>query len=551
MKSNKNVVIISMLLCTVFLMPIVGASTNDSDWWTMLHHDAQLTGFSTSPSPGTNTVLWQSAVEPVELSSPTVVDDKLYIGSLFEYNRQQQFRSFVQERLSLQDLLYTEKEQQPTRQENGKLFCLDSENGNELWSFPAIGSIESSPAVYGDNVYFSTMDIYSMAEGYLYCLNRESGDELWSVPVLSLFASPIVYEGKIYISSFDVEPDIIGKLNCYNASTGSEEWSFQMEGYEIAYGSNPAIFDNRVYIGVMDLMYLSNVVYCIDAASGDQLWKITIGTSYAEFAPAITCSEETIFISYCETDFGEDVSSVLACFNASDGEELWKYEIDDEFSYISIPAVAYGNVYYASIDPYDDFANFRCLHGESGQLLWFHEIGMMLSSPAVADGKLYLTAWDDTSFNGTISSYDAFDGSLLWQYDIPPTLSSPTIADEKLFVVDYYGTVYAFKDEVKVNISGGFASVKASIENTGDDNISDIDWSITVRGGLLGMINITSTGNIDTLASDSSVLKRAFPVLGFGKIEATMTVTIPDVGRIQETEEGFILGVFVVLYKPI
>jgi len=46
--------------------------------------------------------------------------------------------------------------------------------------------------------------------------------------------------------------------------------------------------------------------------------------------------------------------------------------------------------------------------------------------------------------------------------------------------------------------------VKAEVENTGNDDFSDVSWSISVTGGILDRINVSNEGLIETLSSSES-----------------------------------------------
>ena len=61
---------------------------------------------------------------------------------------------------------------------NGKLYCLNETNGNEIWTFTPNGGVQSSPAIsiQGDKhyIYFTS----NCENGTAYCLD-ENGQELW------------------------------------------------------------------------------------------------------------------------------------------------------------------------------------------------------------------------------------------------------------------------------------------------------------------------------------------------------------------------------------
>ncbi len=81
---------------------------------------------------------------------------------------------------------------------------LDRANGNELWSFPTRGKVDSSPVLVGSRVFVGSDD------GRLYALDVKSGKELWSYDGGAGFtASPAVGEGRLVIGNDD------GVLYCF------------------------------------------------------------------------------------------------------------------------------------------------------------------------------------------------------------------------------------------------------------------------------------------------------------------------------------------------
>ncbi|MBS3772803.1 MAG: hypothetical protein KGY55_01225, partial [Candidatus Thermoplasmatota archaeon] len=90
------------------------------------------------------------------------------------------------------------------------------------------------------------------------------------------------------------------------------------------------------------------------------------------------------------------------------------------------------------------------------------------------------------------------------------------------------------------DVSGGLG-VSVSIANIGDGDARSIDWSIQVQGGLLGRINRSAGGTIDTLPGGSETTVRLGAIVGFGPF--TITVRVDDVER---SYRAFILLVYVI-----
>lgn len=71
-------------------------------------------------------------------------------------------------------------------------------------------------------------------------------------------------DGRVFFGS-----SVDGRVHCMNAETGQEEWSFFTDGpVRLA----PTVLEGRVYVGSDD-----GCAYCLDAKSGDLIWKLRAG----------------------------------------------------------------------------------------------------------------------------------------------------------------------------------------------------------------------------------------------------------------------------------
>jgi hypothetical protein len=77
------------------------------------------------------------------------------------------------------------------------------------------------------------------------------------------------------------------------------------------------------------------------------------------------------------------------------------------------------------------------------------------------------------------------------------------------------------------NITGGLFKVKAVITNNGGSAASNIDWSITLTGGLM-FLGKETTGSILTLDPGASREISSKAIIGFGKTLVTVTATVPE-----------------------
>ena len=130
------------------------------------------------------------------------------------------------------------------------------------------------------------------------------------------------------------------------------------------------------------------------------------------------------------------------------------------------------------------------------------------------------------------------------QYDVQPAstftdtfLVEAQVGDE-LTVTAYcslYGSitksisVTGGESDVRIaDVSGGFR-ITVTIVNQGDGNARNIDWGINVQGGILGRINTSRGGAIDSLSGGSETKVFTGPIWGLGP--TTITIKLENIER--------------------
>ena len=87
--------------------------------------------------------------------------------------------------------------------------------------------------------------------------------------------------------------------------------------------SNVAIKDNRLYTMAQDGN--KNIVYCLNARNGKEIWRYTYECGYSAYGPQATPVIDGKYVYILSTN-GD-----LLCFKAKNGEVRWKKNIVDEF----------------------------------------------------------------------------------------------------------------------------------------------------------------------------------------------------------------------------
>jgi outer membrane protein assembly factor BamB len=292
-------------------------------------------------------------------SSPSVVDDKVYIGS-----------------------------------KNGKVYCLDADSGDYVWSVKNSDYAASSPIVADGKVIIGSMD------GNVYCLDKDTGDKVWNYQIgIDIHSSPAVVKGKVYIGNY-----------CLDANNGNKIWKSEI-GTSLV--SSPAVYNNKLYIGSYN-----EKVYCLDAGTGETIWSCHTGSMALQSSPAIAYGKV-----YVGTAF-----RYVYCLDADTGDYIWSVKTGDRL--VSSPAVCDDKVYIGSFDK-----NLYCLDAYNGSKNWNYRANETIGcSPAIAGGKVYIGSGDKLycfgSNQNSIPNLDC-EGALYWTEVKPgsPSRNNITVAN--------------------------------------------------------------------------------------------------------------------------
>ena len=139
-----------------------------------------------------------------------------------------------------------------------KIYCLDANTGELIWSYTTGNNVWSSPAISNGKVYIGSQD------NKIYCLDADTGQLIWTYTTGDgVSSSPAISNGKVYVGSCD------NKIYCLDADTGELIWNYTTN--DSVY-SSPAISNGKVYVGSGD-----GKIYCLDANIGELIWSYTIG----------------------------------------------------------------------------------------------------------------------------------------------------------------------------------------------------------------------------------------------------------------------------------
>ena len=354
--------------------------------------------------------------------------------------------------------------------------ALDAKTGKVLWTTNTNGPMIFTGA-YADGMYFkggsddntmyafnaTTGDIiwrnrpdtdgyfttgcavaYSMVyemnkDGYLYAFDMYTGEVMWKYkgPNDSLMwpGMPTVADGKIYITTGEEAqynaPPGISEFSCINALTGEQLWKLDIEA--LPPRESVAIAYGTLYLIPGGVTTAVDTISGNEYATNNELWAIQ-DTEFQETAPRVVTSWPQWRADPAHSSSAEVGPSNLSL--------SWRYKTGG--SIISSPSVYDNIAYVGSTDGY-----LYALDAWDGSLKWkFKTEDLIESSPAVVDGRVY-TGGDD----GYVYCLNAYTGSLQWKTfvngNLPFTFgnlvlkSSPAVVNGTVYIGSLDGYLYA------------------------------------------------------------------------------------------------------------
>jgi hypothetical protein len=97
-------------------------------------------------------------------------------------------------------------------------------------------------------------------------------------------------------------------------------------------------------------------------------------------------------------------------------------------------------------------------------------------------------------------------------------------------------------NQPQIALKAGMGSIKATITNPGNTDITDLNWSLQVAGGIFNRIDTSDNGTIATLAAGASTDVQSARVFGMGTIFINAVA-----GPVSTDAQAFVLGPFIFL----
>jgi outer membrane protein assembly factor BamB len=346
---------------------------------------------------------------------------------------------------------------------------------NVEWKTPIPGRGWSSPIVWGDRVFLTTVINLGQSEEplkglyfggnrpkpsqdehewKLYCLDLESGEVLWERLVHRGAPASAIHLKNSYASETPVTDGervyaYFGNLGvfCFDLN-GEQVWTKRLEPHAIRFGwgtaSSPVLLDGRLY--VQNDNDEESYLLALDAQTGEEIWRVERDEKSNWATPFVWENER-------QTEIVTAGSGAVRSYDLQ-GNLLWSLKGMSSIT-IATPYASDGLLYVSSGYVLDDLRPIYAIRpGASGDIsleegetenefiAWSHpKSGPYNPTTLVYDGRLYVL-YD----RGFFECFDAGDGSTVYERKRLPDgrafTASPWAGGGKIFCLNEYGATY-------------------------------------------------------------------------------------------------------------
>ena len=371
----------------------------NTNWYTYMQNNVNH-GYSESPAPTDNTVLWTAPVTGTdhEFPTPVVVEGVVYYPSNYGTDSLYALDAATGELIWKYNTGYTDD---AVTVRNGRLYtasdslwCLDALTGEKFWATSLADASGSTPVATDDRVYAALWVPYTR-DTSISCFDAETGTQIW---VDTLPGRPVscmaLRDGMVFLPTFSEISE--SPLYALDANTGSVIWA-NMDSDVGYWDSSPVIAGNTVYIGGAH-----SLIIAIDVSTGQTVWNrdLSPGTTTA----TIAYHDERLYFA--------KQAGPYYCLDASTGNTFWSVPGRQHgSSCIADGIIFYGEAFYGDKA---DSARVIALDCENGSEIWSRTIASshygFQGSPSITDGVMYFPATDGNLYAfGTGLKYTYLD----------------------------------------------------------------------------------------------------------------------------------------------
>jgi outer membrane protein assembly factor BamB len=285
-----------------------------------------------------------------------------------------------------------------------------------------------------------TRDARSAGDPWPNALSADRLQQSWRVELGPSYSGPIVTSDRVFVTETkDRKTEVVRALH---RQTGKELWRAEWAGalsvpfFAKANGdwirSTPAFDGERLYVaGIRDLLI------CLDAKSGKELWKVDFVQQFGTPLPAFGCvCSPLIDDKFVYVQAGASVAKL----DKLTGKVLWQALKDGGGTYgsaFSSPVIAaLHGVRQLVVQSRTKLAG---VHLEDGKVLWSASIpafrGMNILTPTVIENRIFTSSYGGGAFLFEVEkSGTEFSLKEMWKNKVQGYMSSPVVIDHHVYL---------------------------------------------------------------------------------------------------------------------
>ena len=285
---------------------------------------------------------------------------------------------------------------------DGRVYAVERDSGERMWSHAAVGGVGASPLVDGDAVLVADYG------GNVYRLARANGKVTWKRALRErIVSTPCAANERVAVGTAK------GNVVALSLETGRVLWKFGTRG-QVRGGIAHAQ-------GLFFVPSHDGRLYALADDTGRRRWSVALGGPVG--STPYTDGERVVVGT---------ASGAIVAHAVADGKRLWSFATRAAVN--SSILIHDGRVYAGSGDE-----RVYCLDAKTGEQIWnFATSGAVLSRPFVDRDRLIVTSYD-----GSVYALNLADGELVDRFGTEQAIySSPIVDGERVYFGNNGGRFY-------------------------------------------------------------------------------------------------------------
>ena len=278
-------------------------------------------------------------------------------------------------------------------------------------------------------------------------------DELpirWRAEIAAGYSGPTVAEGRVYVTDRITKPQQMERVHCFDWETGNQIWTYpyvceyRNVGYTAGPRANIIVAEGLAYaLGAMGHLH------CFNAADGEVVWKRDLNAEYNIRMPTWgIASAPIIHNDLVIVQIGGSPGACIVALDRNTGEERWK-ALDDRASYAAPILINQAEKQVLVCWTGDNVAG---LNPQTGGLYWKHPFApdkgvISIATPVFHRDRLFVSNFFEGSLMLKVHS-DRLEVEKIWRRkgadekhtdSLHSIISTPILSGDYIYGVDSYG----------------------------------------------------------------------------------------------------------------